>query len=586
MAQAIDMDEIFILTAKLIYSNVLRVLNDSSSPAHMLLKAIKPFFAVQFSRRVVKEVDNYLLKVLLARLKRSKFSAHWYQLLLKHMSVSLTDDSVAIPFVFEEWRRLLVRFRLSEDLAFPDWIPLLNNLVAYEIRSPTDLAALSRLDILTLTVDSPHRELLFKLWQSASHAHALSGDLADPATVALATNASELAASFRSGSIDDTFVARACVAATADLGVPSCFDESGPAAKIRILARCKPDTETLDRFLNTGSQLNILRQVQSSLRSVAAGVQCWASFCDLIDIAYFPPSAHSVLKWSSLFNPGKTFGLYVAHLSKACQLLGFPLNWFTAPVRGAIRGLINAQDISFKFENYIFKSLFRAIIARETLNSEWGRLFYLAYVFILRLPSEALVAVRAGPTDQLMKMSKLAHQSALGLREFPDGNQFLVLKLRTRKHTRGGAIIFRPCFCRNDVLGCAGLCPVHDFWKAVASTTVAHEPLFPSLLKKNVNRVLKGMLSAMCVEDASKYSTHAFRRGASMELKRSSSSFAEVLKTVGWNSASFRSYLSFAEDEAANVRLILAYDTDEEEEEEIEDSVDTSSPSSTSELTT
>ena len=587
MAPNLDMDEVYILTAKLIYTNILRALNDIHSPAHVLLKAIKPFFAVQFTRRVVREVDGYLLKVLMARLKRSSLSAHWYQMLLKHMSVALTDDSVAIPLVFEEWRCLLVRFQLCDSLPFPDWIPLLNNLVAHEVRSPTDLAALTRLDILTLTIDSPHRELLLKLWQCASHVSAQTGHTADSATLALATNAGALASSFRAAHIEDTGIARSCVAAVSDLGVPSKFESAGPAAKIRLLAASKPDPAALERFLNTGSQLNILRQVQSSLRSVAAGVQCWASFCDLIGVAYFPPTPHSVLRWSSLFHPGKTFGLYVAHLSKACQILGFPLNWITASARGAIKGLINAMDISFKFENYIFKTLFRAIIARESLSSEWGRLFYLAYVFILRLPSEALVAVRAGPTDQLMKASKLAHQSALGLREFPDGNQFLVLKLRTRKHTRGGAILFRPCFCRDDILGCRGLCPVHDFWRAVSASTVAHHPLFPSLINRNVNRVLKGMLTAMGVEDASMYSTHAFRRGAAMELKRSTSSFEEVLKTVGWNSASFRSYLSFAEDEAANVRLILAYDTDESDGEDFPEDFDgsSSSPSSTSEGT-
>ena len=483
-------------------------------------------------------------------------------------------------------RRLLVRFQLCDSIPFPDCIPLLNNLVAQEVRSPTDLAALTRMDIPTITIDSHHRELLLKLWQPAAIAHPLSDGPAGPATFALATNASELAVSFQVACIDDSAVARARVAAAVGLGVPPRFEEAGPAAKIRLLARCKSDAETINRLLNAGSQLDISRQVQSSLRSAAAGVQRRASFCDIIDIAYPPPSFFSVIRWGSLFHPGKTFGLYVAHLSKVCQMLGSPLTWFAAPVRGAIRGLINAQDISFKFENYISKSLFRAILARESLSSKRGRLFYIAYVFIHRRPSEALVAVRAGSTDQLMKMSKFAHQSALGLGIFPNCNQFLVSKLRARKHTRIGSIIFRPCFFRGDVLGCANLRPIRDFWRAVASSTVAHEPLFPSLLKKNVNRVLKGMLSAMNVEDASKYSTHAFRRGASIELKRPSSSFAEALKTVGWSSASFCSYLSFAEGESDNIRRILAYDTDESEGEyDSEDMEETSSPASTSEPT-
>ena len=43
MPEVIGMGEIFILTAKLIYTNLLRVLNDSSYPSKELVKAIKPF---------------------------------------------------------------------------------------------------------------------------------------------------------------------------------------------------------------------------------------------------------------------------------------------------------------------------------------------------------------------------------------------------------------------------------------------------------------------------------------------------------------------------------------------------------------
>ena len=75
----------------------------------------------------------------------------------------------------------------------------------------------------------------------------------------------------------------------------------------------------------------------------------------------------------------------------------------------------------------------------------------------------------------------------------------------------------------------------------------------------------------MGVAEAASYSTHAFRRGASMELKGSGSTLAQVLKTVGWNSASFRAYLSFVEDEEVNIRSILAnfdgYESSDEEED-------------------
>ena len=61
-----------------------------------------------------------------------------------------------------------------------------------------------------------------------------------------------------------------------------------------------------------------------------------------------------------------------------------------------------------------------------------------------------------------------------------------------------------------------------------------------------------------------------------MELKRCSDTLAQVLKTVGWNSATFRSYLSFAEDEAVNIRLILM--NREGEESSCDESDDAPSP--------
>ena len=116
----------------------------------------------------------------------------------------------------------------------------------------------------------------------------------------------------------------------------------------------------------------------------------------------------------------------------------------------------------------------------------------------------------------------------------------------------------RPCFCDGDDMGGMGICPIHDFWPIACQNSLWGEPLFPAHRSRNINRILKGMLRSMGVAEAASYSTHAFRRGASMELKSSGSTLAQALKTVGWNSAAFRAYLSFVEDEEVDIRSILA----------------------------
>ena len=97
------------------------------------------------------------------------------------------------------------------------------------------------------------------------------------------------------------------------------------------------------------------------------------------------------------------------------------------------------------------------------------------------------------------------------------------------------------------------------------------EALFPTLKGKNINRILNDMLGSMQVMDAAHYSTHAFRSGAPMELKRADPILAQVLKAVWWNSATSRAYLSFVEDEEVNIRLIPMNNAGESSGEEEED---------------
>ena len=108
--------------------------------------------------------------------------------------------------------------------------------------------------------------------------------------------------------------------------------------------------------------------------------------------------------------------------------------------------------------------------------------------------------------------------------------------------------------------------------------------LFPTLRSRNINRILKGTLRSMKIPDANSYSTHAFRRGASMELKNSGSNLAQILKTVGWNSSAFRAYLSFVEDEEVNIRSILAnvdgFESSDGESEGVSDSPSSSDETS------
>ena len=128
-------------------------------------------------------------------------------------------------------------------------------------------------------------------------------------------------------------------------------------------------------------------------------------------------------------------------------------------------------------------------------------------------PPESMPDVRASPHDALLSRTRLPRQSALGLRTLPDVEKRLVPKIMTRIHVSGGAVLMRPCFCYADALAARGIGQIHDFRRIARDSAGRGAPLFFSLGKNDINRILRGTLTTMGVEEAQSYSAHAFRGG-------------------------------------------------------------------------
>ena len=136
----------------LAYTNLLRFTSDPISKTTAILAGVKPFFAIQFHQKVIKAVERYRLKTLISRARRTSPPREWCNHLLPHIKLAWAGESIATPFAFEDWMRLLVRFQLDSTLPFSDWPPLLNHLSAFDIRSSTDLSALPRADFYSIAV--------------------------------------------------------------------------------------------------------------------------------------------------------------------------------------------------------------------------------------------------------------------------------------------------------------------------------------------------------------------------------------------------------------------------------------------------
>ena len=207
--------------------------------------------------------------------------------------------------------------------------PIPNHLVACEIRPPIDLALATRSDMRLMLADCPNGANFPNLRRASTHEAACASSSARiiPANADWCAEAGSRADSSRRRDINQSDAALSLNSAKSDLRIRLTFERAGRASKIRLNERGSAGRSSLMRCLNTGHQMNTLRQVHDSHRSVAVGVHCCASFCDMISSPYFPPTADDVLRWSTLFNPVRTFGLYIAHISKARQLLQIPPTW-------------------------------------------------------------------------------------------------------------------------------------------------------------------------------------------------------------------------------------------------------------------
>ena len=131
-------------------------------------------------------------------------------------------------------------------------------------------------------------------------------------------------------------------------------------------------------------------------------------------------------------------------------------------------------------------------------------LFAITYIFLLRLPSEAL-PMCAGPCDDNNAQSVLSLE-----------NGELVLRLKRRKNRPLGGTLKRACWCSTA----PKICPVHVFGRSI-SKVQGGVRIFPSITVARALTTLRFLLEKIGVEEPRDYRTHDLRRGHVLDLQQS-----------------------------------------------------------------
>ena len=298
------------------------------------------------------------------------------------------------------------------------------------------------------------------------------------------------------------------------------FDKLGPMQKIAQLEKSQLLPSAIERFCGDDARTNLLKQVRGSLPGLTSAFRFYTAFCELRNFTPFPPTEDKAVQRSCVFNNTATFGNYIPYMQKCCFFLNMSTDWFTPKVRHVAMGLKKSQNRSFRFSNFIRRSLLIQLLRRATVQSEFAKASFLSFLFALRVPSENLQLRMAYRGDQLLAFSPQPEKAPVGTSAV-GGETFLVTKFSWWENMVGGCILRRPCFCSLGRRHATSLFPIHIFWAEIRRRVQPGQLLSRSVNRGNFNRMLKAVFAHLHIPDAGRYSSHGFRRGAAQELKES-----------------------------------------------------------------
>ena len=532
-------------------------------------KAYEQLLGIRWSKPLIKEVSPHMLSGLVRRGLYNPATTQMATTLRNGLSEIWRSIGGEVDADSGSWWSFIEKHGLTNEASRQGWDETITQMQDWLIYNPSDLAG-TRWDFMEEALkNAEHRQLALKLWLTATAKDPAATDMRRKELLLSLGNpksAFEVADLVAGGSVNESCLGKAHLDAARNAGLEA--DEAlqgGPRAKMAKVAARADSVEGILRFEATAGRTNVMRSCELSLKSVASGIRCWGTFCELTGREHFPPTEEGVLAWSAYFSGGRTFQMYLPHLEKACVLVGHDLSWKTKAVVQAARGLAKAGDRIHEPKPAVSRALFSRMISRCPLDDAMIQAIWISWLFLLRVPSECLPLVRQKPFERMDPDSVLQSPAVIGLEK-----DCLVIKLHRRKHMAGGARMVRGCICDRYPPGSLEIhvpqlfCPTCVLWGAICRRVRAGQMLFPGLTGPLFTDKLRRMARSLGYEKAERLGSHSIRRGAARAILEAGGSFAQLLKAGQWHSSAFRLYLDLGVEEKKAMAEVLIEHSDEE----------------------
>ena len=339
----------------------------------------------------------------------------------------------------------------------------------------------------------------------------------------------------------------------------------GPRAAAAELMKLKPTVADKILWVWEARITPITDSVAGSKDSVQSGMRAWVNFylnctegCGLP----FPPHIDDLLAWSTLFRNRKTFGNYCGYVKVGCEILGLTVEVFAHPSLKRAKSAIEKRKLTtIRTPQFVRLAMIQQMVTELPARPELRELVMLllaAYIFLLRVPSEAL------PMS-----AKQGHEVPVFALE--DG--LAVLRLHKRKNRLQPTVQHRPCWCAK----CKLTCPVHVLGAYMQQLSPGTQPfahLTPvaatnglRLLLEEIGPYMWSTINCLSqfvlifwsagIDNAHMYRLHDLRRGHADDMRRNGATVAEICRAGDWKSAAFLWYLNMVELELD--RVVEAY---------------------------